>query len=205
MAPKKKSDQEKFWPKVQKTSTCWLWTACKTKLGYGKLSWKQAHRVSWEIHNGAIPVGMCVCHKCDNPPCVNPDHLFLGTQKDNILDAKKKGRLIGKGKKYFGDDHWTHRHPEWIATGDKSGQRLHPERFPTGDDHWTRKKNHLVLRHENNPRAKLKNTDIPTIKNLYTSGVSQPKIGVQYGVSQAVISSILRGKTWKNLPANPDV
>jgi len=106
--------EERFWPKVQKSEGCWLWTAYVDLNGYGEMHLKsekgrceRAHRVSWMINRGPIPEGMDVLHKCDNPPCVNPDHLFLGTQKDNVLDCIKKGRnptiLYGPGLK--GEQH----------------------------------------------------------------------------------------------------
>ena len=76
---------------------CWEWLACKDKDGYGIFMWsfKQkvpAHRASFQLHKGPIPNGMLVMHSCDNPPCVNPDHLVLGSTQDNVDDKMAKGR-----------------------------------------------------------------------------------------------------------------
>lgn len=87
---------ERFWEKVNKTSGCWEWIGDLDKDGYGHL-WTGkrspvASRVSYELNVGLIPAGMCVCHSCDNPKCVRPEHLFLGTAKDNNADRNAKGR-----------------------------------------------------------------------------------------------------------------
>jgi hypothetical protein len=97
---------KRFWQYVNKTGDCWLWIGAKKATGYGytSLSGKgvRAHRASWEIHRGPIPDGLCVLHKCDNPPCVNPDHLFLGTQQDNMTDKYNKGRQnIPSGQAHY--------------------------------------------------------------------------------------------------------
>ena len=90
--------EERFWPKVNKTENCWLWTANKNNQGYGLIRLGGtarkvlAHRVSWEFANGPIPSNMCVLHACDTPLCVNPSHLFLGTLADNMADKESKGR-----------------------------------------------------------------------------------------------------------------
>lgn len=85
--------------RVDKSTGCWVWLGSKSKRGYGKIgvgggkSPQGVHRVMWELVNGPIPTGLFVCHHCDNPPCCNPDHLFVGTAKDNVQDAISKGRM----------------------------------------------------------------------------------------------------------------
>lgn len=86
---------ERFWAKVNKTDICWLWTASLSTHGYGQIGVgrriQRAHRVAWFLTFGTWPTDK-VCHRCDNPLCVKPDHLFLGTQADNLKDMRDKGR-----------------------------------------------------------------------------------------------------------------
>lgn len=92
------SNASEFWRRVEKTDACWLWIGSRRRDGYGRHRVNgtprriRAHRLSWEMHFGAIPSGMSVLHHCDNPPCVRPDHLFLGTDTDNTADKVRKGR-----------------------------------------------------------------------------------------------------------------
>lgn len=94
---------DRFWAKVDKgaADACWEWTGARFSAGYGALSRDRAsgpayaHRLSWELNRGVIPLGAHVLHRCDNPPCVNPAHLFLGDHADNMLDRTVKQRSRG--------------------------------------------------------------------------------------------------------------
>lgn len=95
---------DKFWPRFTRGDGCWLWAAGKTRAGYGFLAYRgqmiYAHRLSWEVHRGPIPPNTEVCHNCpggDNPGCVNPEHLFLGSHIDNMADCTAKGRRNTSG------------------------------------------------------------------------------------------------------------
>lgn len=111
--------EDRFWKHVIKSNSCWVWKNGKTTAGYGMfmLSKKEggvyAHRFSYELFNGPIKKGHYICHRCDVPSCVNPKHLFSGTQKDNMRDALKKGRYS------FGKIHASKCIP---PKGEKNGQ-----------------------------------------------------------------------------------
>jgi len=119
------AQSKNFWAKVVKTESCWNWAGCKTKFGYGRFNingrlWL-VHRISWMIRNGKIPIGKghhgtCVLHRCDNPSCVNPDHLLLGTQLANVRDCLSKKR----GNRCNGENHPKRKHPELVDRGENS-------------------------------------------------------------------------------------
>ena len=106
----KLSIRERFWAKVAKTDGCWLWTGSRNPEGYGNF-WVRdrivrATHIAWELEHGVAPLeGFFVCHHCDNPSCVNPAHLFVGTQSDNMRDGYSKGRMLSQN------------HPERMARG----------------------------------------------------------------------------------------
>lgn len=127
-----KKDATRFWAKVDRSGDCRIWTAArKQPEGYGffKLNRRMAyaHRVSWSLANGQeIPPGMFVCHRCDNPPCVRPEHLFLGSNSDNLQDASRKGRT---------------------ANGERNGKYTQPKRTPRGEAHGRAKLTADQVRH----------------------------------------------------------
>jgi hypothetical protein len=130
----------RFWKFVSRSSECWEWCGDVTTRGYGQLTfvikridarkWDRrlkvlCHRLSWQLHYGEIPDGMRVLHKCDNRVCVRPDHLFLGTEMDNYLDAIKKGRLISnRGGVGFTSPDFVKKE-EWgkVTYGSRHGRR----------------------------------------------------------------------------------
>lgn len=99
---------KRFWSKVDCRGRCWLWTAARTRVnGYGEFTINHKHILAhvfiYRLFFGAKPKGMDVCHRCDNPSCVRPSHLWIGTRSENMRDAAKKGRING-------NNHWTARY-----------------------------------------------------------------------------------------------
>lgn len=190
-------DIERFWSKVDKdgptqphmTTPCWVWTAGKTD-GYGCFrvggNACKTHRVAWVMHHDQVPHdgsahGICVCHQCDVRNCVNPSHLFLGTNTDNMRDKEIKGR----GNHAKGDRHSSRTHPERLLRGDKHYTRLHPEWVPRG---------------EANGLSKLTADKVIKIRSTYGGGlVSCHQLGMQFGVTKSVISKVIRYKLWKHI------
>ena len=111
------NDRARFWAKVKRgaDNECWEWTAARFKSGYGAIQFGgrggrkfRAHRVSFALaNNGELPDGLNICHACDNPPCVNPAHLYAGTQADNMSDMKTKGRLVNPTGERHGESKLT--------------------------------------------------------------------------------------------------
>jgi len=171
--------ERNFWKKVDKSGgadACWLWTAGRSRGGYGQFKIESrdalAHRVAWTLANGQIPHdgshhGICVCHDCpdgDNPSCCNPAHLFLGTNAENMRDRNIKGRQ---------------------AKGETHGFRLHPARRPRGERVNT---------------TKLTAEQVIEIRAIYAKGeLSYAKISKLFGVHSSTIGHIIHLKIWTHI------
>jgi len=170
--------------KTESEKACWIWQGIKSSGGYGFLKIRRrmiaAHRLAYAIAKGD-PGGMYVCHKCDNPACVNPQHLFLGTNRDNQIDARTKG-LLNPPR---GDSHYSRTHPEKTARGDRSGRRRKPESYQH-------------LSGENSPYAKLTDKQVEEIRQLYGEGYDTlAEIGNYYGVCASHVHDIVRNRRRK--------
>ncbi len=204
----------RFWPKVDRSGpACWPWIGARNPGGYGNFGigyrTHRASRVAYELTFGPIPAGMFVCHSCDNPPCCNPEHLFLGTNADNLRDMATKGRATGgkatgdrNGMRTHpesvrrGDEHWTRRKLEHLARGDRNGARLHPERLARGDRNGARTKPETRARGERNGAARLSGSDVLAIRSRAAAGESQPSIGRSFGIHGDTVGRIVRRETW---------
>lgn len=168
-----KSITDRFWAKVAKTDTCWLWTGHVDTYGRFKFEGRSqpAHRVAWQLLRGPIPdwtgqtTGVCVIHACDNPICVNPAHLRLGNQAENVADMKAKGRA-DRTKKARGAANGVHTRPERRARGVVNGA------------------------------AKLAEAEVLAIRK---DTRTQDAIAADYRIGQSHVSRIKRGIGWAHL------
>ena len=212
----KKTWQERFWAKVDRSGgpdACWIWTGGRKGRGYGEFYKDHrllgAHRVAWELAIGPIPNGLDCLHSCDNPPCCNPAHLFLGTQADNNADMVAKGRDARGDKNgsrlhperlVRGDMHFSRACPERLARGQRHGSHTHPERLVRGNQHWTKQHPESIAYGERQGSAKLTADKVAAIRDAYAvGGVSQQELADRYHVSQTNIGMVIRRKTWASV------
>jgi len=209
-------DIARFWSKVDKNgptqphmeTPCWVWTAAKKESGYGAFGvlrkTLKTHRIAWTLIKGSIAQNLFVCHHCDNPACVNVDHLFLGTNTDNVRDMVAKGRHFSVTKPERiarGDRHSSRTKPERVARGDRNGARLHPERMARGDKNGSRLHPERLVRGETHHQSRLNNSKVIDIRTLHAAGgISMTALAARFGMSICTISEIIRRKTWRHIP-----
>lgn len=159
--------RDRFWSKVNKTDSCWLWTGAKMRRGYGAFQLgggvRRANRIAYIMEYGSIPDEVFVCHHCDVPSCVRPDHLFLGTAQDNRDDCVRKGRDRAPINKNNGGYK--------LAPGSNAGEK--------------------------NPRSKMNWSKVREIRLRYKSGNELLKnLAAEYGISFSTADKIVRYETW---------
>jgi hypothetical protein len=220
-------DVERFWGKVAKTDNpddCWIWQATKgSQGGYGQIRWKNnkkeyAHRVAYEITFGEIPTGFYILHKCDNPPCVNPNHLFAGTHQDNMIDKVLKNRQRrGEG---IPNHKLTNKQADEIRqrySTKKESQDDLARAFGISQAQIWKIVNYKSYKTngaasilpvgfldrqsrpgEKNPRHKLTSVQVAEIRHLYSTGeIGYKKLSRLFGVVASVIAGIVKNELWK--------
>lgn len=160
---------------------CWSWTASTRDKGYGQFGFpglvgpRAASRVSYMLFKGAVADNILVCHKCDNPNCVRPKHLFLGSYSDNQQDMRSKGRAPDQTRSDWADwargkNHWSAKHPERVQKGSQCG------------------------------RAKLNERDVLAIRAEFSEGlVTKAELARRYRVSEYTIFKIVNGIGWRHV------
>lgn len=183
--------RKRFWDKVDRSGgddACWPWMAFRSprpgkNYGQAKIPGRKmrgAHRVAYALtHAGGVPAGLYVCHHCDNPPCCNPRHFFVGTHQDNVDDK------VSKGRQSRGERHSEIR-KRVAARGEGHGSKTHPERWRRGVDR---------------PDAAFTASEVREIRMEYSlGGITLQGIGDRYGVCKTTISKLVRRETYADIP-----
>jgi hypothetical protein len=186
--------EQRFWTKVDKRGSCWLWTAGVNRQRYGQFQLDGralgAHRYAFFLAHGRWPVP-CALHTCDNPTCVNPDHLVEGTRAQNNAD------MLAKGRQARGAAIVANRRKPTGAKGDRNGARTHPERR-----YFTRHPER-VPRGEGSGMAKLTEAGVHEIMRLSRLQMRNVEIAARVGVSPATVSKVRLGQSWRHVPRLP--
>lgn len=208
--------EERFWSAVEKSDDCWTWKRALNHVrgGYGCFNaggrkMIGAHRFSWTLHYGPIPEGLFVLHRCDNPPCVRPDHLFLGTHAENMADMEAKGRRPVGERAYQAK--LTDADVVAIRNAADAGER-HADiakRYGTGRSHisqiaggttWTHIPKKARTRGEKVfPSSKLSESQVLEIRAARSLGQTQREIAERFGISRSAVGLIVTGKQWAYL------
>jgi len=192
---------DRLWERVDKNGPipphrpglgpCWPWTGSVDAKGYGTIrvgeKIQKAHRVAYVLANGSIPDDKpMVCHRCDNPPCCRPEHLFAGTAVDNGKDMAAKGRSAAQTHPGMtaGDKNGSRLHPECRSYGDAHGSHTHPEKRPVGSHHG---------------RSKLVESQIVDIRQAVAAGERRAEVAARHGVSRSLIDYIVARHNWKHV------
>ncbi len=215
-----KSFADRFWEHVDKTDTCWLWTGTLRPDGYAyiQLSYPsvkkvRVHRISYEMHYGPIPDGLLVCHKCDQRNCVRPEHLFLGTDKDNSDDMRAKGRQRYVGQP-GGESNTSHKlsasdvieirklYDEGVLTIQEIATHYGVSRALVSSIH---KRWQCIA--DATPKSKrspnyvaITDDQVSEIRTLSSQGISYTEIARRYSASRTNISKIVTRRTRKDIP-----
>jgi hypothetical protein len=208
------SESEYFWSKVQKSDGCWRWAGAIGGTGYGSVNfngkWCKAHRLAWELTNGPIPKGegthgTVVAHKCDNRWCVNPEHLFLCSQQENVADMLAKGRGsrgYEQGGNLREEDVLRIREAALFGAryedlADIYGVSRSLVALIARGERWA----HIGGIRTKRPPNKLSETDVASIREKLAAGRAIRALAREYGVAQGTIQHIARGHTWRSAGA----
>lgn len=193
-------DIERFWSYVNKTDTCWEWNGWCKQNGYGVITLRRnehnrkvlVHRLSFYMATG-IWSKLQICHKCDNRKCVRPDHLFEGTQKDNLQDMSAKGRSLK------GDRNPSRRYPEKLKRGNDNPAKLNPELISAGLRKLYAKHPEKHAHGESHGAAVLNAEKIKEIRKLFEEGYNRRLIAEKFKIHKRQVYKIANREIWAHV------